>query len=213
MDQRTPALIFDFGNVVAFFDYRRACEHFGARVGLTGDALLERVKSLGFTPLVQRYESGKMSAEEFSREMCALAGIEMAHPEFASTWGDIFWLNEPVAELITHLKREGYSLVLGSNTNDIHAAQFRQQFAATLAHFDHLILSYEVGHLKPSANFYKACVAATGLPANSCVFIDDLPENVEGARAAGLKGIVYRDDPSLIAELQKLGVHTPLPSA
>ena len=42
--------------------------------------------------------------------------------------------------------------------------------------------------------------------AGSCVFIDDADANVEGAKAAGLMAIHYRDTPSLIADLRAIGV-------
>ena len=99
--------------------------------------------------------------------------------------------------------------MLGSNTNDLHAAQFRRQFAETLGHFDRLVLSYEIGHIKPTADFYLACAEAAGAPPGECVFIDDLAENIEGARAAGLVGLVFRDVPTLIADLAALGVEVP----
>ena len=206
MRKRSPALIFDFGNVVAHFDYREACARLSRPLGLSGEELLERVRGLGFSPLVQEYESGKISAEAFSRGFCSLVGLEITHDEFAQAWADIFRLNEPIAEVVADLKRRGYTLVLGSNTNDLHAAQFRRQFAATLAHFDRLILSYEIGHIKPSAAFYHACAEAAGAPPAECVFIDDLPENVAGARAAGMEGVVFRDVPSLLEALRGLGV-------
>ncbi|HEX8200357.1 MAG TPA: HAD family phosphatase [Isosphaeraceae bacterium] len=206
---RQPALIFDFGNVVAFFDYGRACEALGAPLGLSGAALLERVGALGFAPLVRRYESGQIPAAAFSAEFCALAGLDVPHAAFAAAWSDIFRPNEPVARLIAALKAAGYRLVLGSNTNDLHAAQFRRQFAATLAHFDRLVLSYEVGHAKPAADFFDACVAAAEAPAAACIFIDDLPENVAGAQARGLTGLLYRDAPTLVADLRRLGVEVP----
>lgn len=206
---RQLALIFDFGNVVAHFDYRKACAVLGAPRGLSGEALLERVRASGFSPLALRYESGQISAEEFSTGLGSLAGLEFPHAAFAAAWADIFWPNEPMALLIADLKAQGYPLVLGSNTNDLHAAQFRRQFAATLAHFDRLVLSYELGHVKPSAEFFHACVAAAGTPSKACVFIDDLPENVAGARAAGLVGLLYRDVPTLIHELRALGVEVP----
>ena len=205
MRQR-PALIFDFGNVVAFFDYARAAAILGRRLGLGGEAFLERVRPLGFSLLVREYESGRITAEAFSRGIAGLAGLEIAHDEFAAAWSDIFTLNEPVAGLVAELKAAGYPLVLGSNTNDLHAAQFRRQFAETLASFDRLVLSYEVGHVKPAPEFYHACASAAGFPPSECIFIDDLPENVEGARAAGLTGLRYRDPGTLRADLRTLGI-------
>jgi putative hydrolase of the HAD superfamily len=175
-------------------------------LGLSGEALLEQVRAAGFTPLLQRFESGRMTAEAFGEEFCALVGLSLTHQEFVEAWSDIFWLNESVAALIADLKGQGYTLILGSNTNDLHAAQFRRQFAAPLAHFDRLVLSHEVGHIKPSSAFYLACAEAAGAAPGECVFIDDLPENVEGARLAGLTALLYRDTATLRAELGQLGV-------
>jgi putative hydrolase of the HAD superfamily len=199
-------LIFDFGNVVAFFDYARACEVLGKRLGFSGAEFLERARSAGLSPLVQRYESGAITSEEFSRSFCELVGCEIPHEEFAAAWSDIFWLNEPVARIAKELKRQGYTLLLGSNTNALHATHFRRQFAEALAPFDHLVLSYEVGHIKPSADFFHACARIVGVEPGDCVFIDDVPENVEGARRAGLSGVDFRDAPSLLDDLRRLGV-------
>jgi HAD superfamily hydrolase (TIGR01509 family) len=203
---REHALIFDFGNVVAFFDYGKACERLGARIGVSGAMFRQRILDGGFPGLLAQFESGRMVPEEFAKAMNAISGLDISYPEFVEAWQDIFWLNEPVAGLIEVLKSRGYTLLLGSNTNVLHAAHFRRQFARTIDLFDHLILSYEVGCLKPDARFYRAGVAAAGLPAASCLFIDDLEENVEGAGEAGLTGLLYVDTPGLIAELRRLGV-------
>lgn len=203
---RRPVVIFDFGNVVAFFDYQKACEALGASQGIPGDALLATARSRNLMGVVQEYEIGQLTALEFSNRVCELMSLEVTHEAFAAAWSDIFWLNEPVARLVGYLKRAGFTLVLGSNTNGLHATQFREQFASTLAHFDHLILSHEVGHLKPSPSFYRACAAAAGVEPEECVFIDDLAENVEGARAAGLAAIHFTSFPRLLVELQTIGI-------
>ena len=186
-----PALIFDFGNVVAHFDYNRACEALGRDRGLDGPTLLAKARDAGLVPLVKRYEIGAIDDRTFSKSCLELIGLEVEHDEFAAAWADIFWLNEPVARLIERLRARGHRLVLGSNTNAIHATHFRRQFAETFAHFDRLVLSYEVGHLKPDRGFYLACAEAAGRPPSECVFIDDLAENVDAARLAGLVAIRY----------------------
>jgi glucose-1-phosphatase len=206
---REPVLIFDFGNVVAFFDYLRACDRFGRRSGITGRDFLRGLQERGFGELLVRFESGGMTGEDFASCVGELAGLQVGYDEFVSGWEDIFWLNEPVAGLIESLKGRGYPLLLGSNTNILHATFFRRRFATTFAHFDELILSYEVGHMKPSRAFYDACVDAAGAPAASCIFIDDMIENVEGARRAGLTSIQYIDTPTLIDDLTRLGIEVP----
>ncbi|HEU5117624.1 MAG TPA: HAD family phosphatase, partial [Isosphaeraceae bacterium] len=85
-----PALIFDFGNVVAHFDYTRSCDRLGKRIGLTGKELLARATSDGFSEILKRYESGQMPAEAFSRQVCRLVGLDdLPHHEFAREWADI----------------------------------------------------------------------------------------------------------------------------
>jgi len=201
-----PALIFDFGNVVAFFDYARIGAILGQGLGLSGHEFIDRARELGLSALLQQYESGRLTSEAFGRQVCELMGLDLAHSEFAAAWEDIFWLNEPVAQLVSDLKSRGYRLVMGSNTNAMHARFYLKQFAQALAPFDRLVLSHEVGHIKPRAEFYLACVEAAGVPAGECIFIDDLAENIEGARAAGLRGIVFTEIDSLVAELIREGI-------
>jgi FMN phosphatase YigB (HAD superfamily) len=203
---RLPALIFDFGNVVAFFDYLKAFDRLGARLGLRGEEVRKQLLAHGFAQTLARLEAGKLSPDDFAANIMAGLGLSLPFDDFARDWQDIFWLNQPVSRLIASLKSKSYTLILGSNTNSMHASHFRRQFATTLDQFDAFVLSHEVGCLKPDVRFYEACVRAAGVPAASCVFIDDIAENVEGARAAGLESVQYQDDASLIARLRDLAV-------
>jgi epoxide hydrolase-like predicted phosphatase len=203
---RRPVLIFDFGNVVAFFDFQKAYSVLESRSGLTREVLASRLRDNGFHALMERYESGGMGSSEFSREVCELGGVDLSHEEFVTAWNSIFTLNEPIAELVRMLKARGYRLLLGSNTNELHADHFLREYAETMAHFDHLVLSYQVGHIKPSVEFYRACARLAEVEPSECIFIDDRPENVEGARQAGLTAILFDHVDGLLPELRRLGV-------
>jgi putative hydrolase of the HAD superfamily len=96
--------------------------------------------------------------------------------------------------------------MLLSNTNELHAAHFRKQFADTLAHFDALVLSHEVGLRKPSPDIYSHCHTIAGSTPGQCLFIDDLLANVEAARACGWHAILYHRGLDLRRELHKLGI-------
>ncbi len=203
---RLPVLMFDFGNVISFFDYMIIFERFGRRLGISAEAFRTLVEKQGMARLLAEFERGAMSPEAFSLAIQERAGLDIPFEEFAADWQDIFRLNTSVASLIPGLKQSGYTLLLGSNTNALHARFYRRQFQDTLDHFDHFIYSHEVLFLKPDRGFFDACVKSAAVAAESCIFIDDVEENVDGARAAGLNGLVYRDTPQLIAELRKHGV-------
>jgi putative hydrolase of the HAD superfamily len=206
---RIPVLMFDFGNVIGFFDYSAMFHRFGQSLGLTAEQFESMIYERGAARLGIEFESGRLTAEEFARQVTELAGLEMSFEEFEVHWPDIFTLNEPVARLVAALKESGYTLLLGSNTNVLHARFYRRTFEAALAPFDHFVFSYEIGELKPAQAFFKACVDKIGAPPGSCIFIDDALANVEGARASGLQAVHYRDTPRLIGDLRRLGVEVP----
>ncbi len=203
------AVIFDFGNVIGFFDHGRAYARFGSRAGVDGDALRAMLHDRGFPALLGEFESGRVTARDFARRASGLIGVDVPFEDFKRDWADIFWPNESIVALVVALKAQGHPLALGSNTNITHADQFRRQFASTLGHFDALVLSYEIGVMKPDRGFYEACARSVARAPGECVFIDDVPENVVGARAAGLAALLYTTTQALIGDLVALGIEIP----
>jgi FMN phosphatase YigB (HAD superfamily) len=195
-------IVFDFGNVVGFFDVVSSLKRMAPHSTLSVEEMRAAISA---SNIVDDYESGRMSTAEFLA--CARDLLQLSCDEqlMIDAYSDIFRPNTEVCQLIPTLKPR-YQLLLGSNTNELHAAQFRCQFAETLQYFDGMILSHEVGARKPRAEFYKHCQRlADGTP-GQCLFIDDLPANIAGARACGWNGIVYRDFTDLCEQLRSFGV-------
>ncbi len=136
---RIPVLMFDFGNVVGFFDYSTVFHRFGLKLGLSAQQFESMIYERGAARLGVEFESGRLTAEEFASQVTELAGLEMSFEEFEVHWPDIFTLNEPVARLAAALKQRGYTLLLGSNTNVLHARFYRRRFEEALAPFDHFV--------------------------------------------------------------------------
>lgn len=70
--------------------------------------------------------------------------------------------------------------------------------------FDKVILSYQVGMIKPFPSIYQLMAQRLNLSPEDCLMIDDVEENIVGASKAGMKGIVYKNDVQAQAELQAL---------
>jgi putative hydrolase of the HAD superfamily len=195
-------IVFDFGNVIGLFDYDLTLERLRCHTDLSPDEIRAAVDA---TDLEDAYESGRVSTAEFLRRVRELCRLRCSEEIVSAAWCEIFRPNEEVCALVPRL-RPHYRLLLGSNTNELHAGHFRCQFAETLAHFDALVLSHEVGARKPRPEFFHHCQRLAGCGPEGCLFIDDLPANVEGARACGWHGIVYRDVADLKARLDGLGI-------
>jgi 2-haloacid dehalogenase len=72
--------------------------------------------------------------------------------------------------------------------------------------FEDILVSGEERLAKPDPRIFELLTERSGLPPGSCVFVDDKPENVEAARAAGLDGIVFVDDGTLREQLRERGL-------
>jgi putative hydrolase of the HAD superfamily len=195
-------IFFDFGNVVAFFDHRIAVRQFVRHCDLNEDACFAAIYN---TTLEDDFEAGRIGADEFVRRSCAAISYRGKAAQFRTAFQDIFRPNPDICRLIPRLA-ERYRLVLASNTNELHAAHFRETFADVLQHFAALGLSHEAGARKPHRVFFEYCQTLANCPPAECMFIDDLPANVEGARAFGWRAIQYADHSDSLAQLRKLGI-------
>jgi FMN phosphatase YigB (HAD superfamily) len=196
-------IVFDFGNVLGFFSHRRAAE----QLAVYGDASPEAIQAYLFDGRREDdFESGRVSVEAFRGLVRETFRLRCDDVQFNTAYADMFSPNPDVCPLPALLKPR-YRLLLLSNTNDLHARQFRGQFADVLAPFDGLVLSHEVGLRKPDPRIYEYCRGLADRPAEECLFIDDMLANVEAARAVGWRGIVYRRGDDLRAKLAAAGVH------
>ncbi len=195
-------IIFDFGNVVGFFDHRLVSSRLRPHATVAAEEIHQLI--FGGT-LEDEYEKGRLTSAEFLRHLRDRCGLGCPEDVVVRSYVDIFWPNPDVCALLPRLK-PAYRLVLASNTTELHFRQFREQFAEPLRYFDDVVLSFRIGARKPSPAFFEHCLERAGCPAAACVFIDDLPANVAGARACGLHGIVYTGPDELRRGLANLGV-------
>jgi FMN phosphatase YigB (HAD superfamily) len=180
-------VLFDFGNVVAFFDHRKALRRLAPYTDLTPEQLFTLYYD---SNLEDQYERGHISTERFVAEALRLGRLSCSAEEFLAAYCDIFEGNPETAAVIPRLKPH-YRLLLASNTNDAHSGHYRRQFADVLRHFDALVLSQEARARKPEPAFYAYCQELADCEPGECVFIDDIEANVIAAESFGWHGIVY----------------------
>jgi putative hydrolase of the HAD superfamily len=70
--------------------------------------------------------------------------------------------------------------------------------------FDTVIISAEIGAVKPSAKIYEIALKQARVKAGEAVFVDDMPANVEACEKAGMKGILFNDPHESVKQLNQL---------
>ncbi|MFO0845727.1 MAG: HAD family phosphatase [Gemmataceae bacterium] len=197
-------IVFDFGNVIAFFSHKKAAQQL-ARFARRPVEVDKIVHFLFYTDLEPMLEVGHHSPAELLRLVRKEFDLGGSDEELAHAFGDMFTANEPVCRLVPELQGR-YRLALLSNTNDLHYRLFRRQFATTLDRFDYLFTSHEVRLRKPDPELFRYVNKRLGGAPGEFLFIDDLPGNIDAARAHGWQGVVYHPDVDLRQQLSLAGV-------
>jgi putative hydrolase of the HAD superfamily len=179
------ALVLDLGNVLVFHDnallFARIAERFSTRP--------EDLKARLEGGLWDRVNRGQVPGDQLRLELQQRLGVEVTPDEFFDLWCCHFTVNAPmVREVEAQVGKR--KLVLLSNTHDLHVKWCKARLPV-LRHFDALILSCEVGHVKPEPEIYRRALAATGVPAAEAVFFDDVEKFARGAEAVGMHGRVF----------------------
>jgi len=200
-------IVFDLGNVLVPFDWNRAIERLQPFLPpLAARMIIEDGKSFRriFLQHSSALETGRMDFHTFWGLTTDEIGLKMPLEDFRVVWCDIFEIQEPVVSLARRLT-EHYGVWLASNTCREHFEWIRERFSI-MGLFHGVALSYELGLMKPSRSYFERAIEIFRIDPPRSVFIDDIPENVEGALRVGMKGIVFRGYEDLIDELEALGV-------
>ncbi len=195
-------LLIDLGNVLLHFSHTKMCVQI-ADACQAPVADLERI--LFKEHLQRRFERGEISEEGFRQTLEAELGRPLNAQVLKRAGSDIFTLNEPMVVLLDRWKRDGYRLVLLSNTCVTHYEWVHEHFDL-LNRFDECVLSYEVGAAKPEEAIFQAALRAIHCPAAECFYTDDIEDYVARGREFGLRAEVFRDVPTLKRQLEQLGV-------
>lgn len=197
------AFIFDIGNVLLRLDYTRAQR-------LLREAKAPPPKQPEMAQLAQDYERGLVESDEFLSALSGVYGHVVDRETLRMAWQDMFEPNAPMWEVVSVLHSH-FPLYLLSNTNALHH-DFIVRNYEIFQKFSDGVYSYRVHLMKPEPEIYHRAIQQFGVRAEETCYIDDLEANVEGAWAAGLQALHYRDEAhgDFVEALRELGVAMPL---
>ena len=183
------AVIFDFGGVLCFHPdetrWRRAAE----TAGLPVEAFVS-----AFWAHRIRYDAGLCEPAEYWHAVARSAGIQIDDQRIpALIRTEIELWNHYDSRLLkwtSQLRAVGFRTAILSNLPRPLGEELRAT-PGFLEHFDHVTFSYELGKVKPQPEIYLDAIAGLGVEPAQALFLDDRPDNVDGARAVGLRAVLY----------------------
>ena len=182
-------VIFDFGGVLVRTGDPTGRREWEARLGLASGELENLVHGSEWWISSQ---CGRMTPDAYWQAIAAQ--LKLPEVDLPALQRDYFrddQLDPDLIALIDALRRDGYKVGLLSNDALTLEAKLRHDFAI-YEHFDAVIISAQIGVMKPDPAAYRAIGDALNVPLDECVFIDDNAANIQGARDVGMMAIHYR---------------------
>src|SRR5262245_7614326 len=202
MTPDSTAIVFDLGKVLVDFDYGIAARRIAAR----GKIIADQIRSfIDQSPLLFQLETGELSVDCFFDEVCRATGFAGTFDEFAGFFADIFVPIEPMVQLHSELRDQGFKTYVFSNTNDLAVGHIRRSFPF-FRNFDGYILSYQHGAMKPDAKLYEVVECETGRRAKDILYLDDRAENIEAGAHRNWQVILHENPAKTRQTLQELGL-------
>ena len=191
-------LLVDYGGVLTsnlFDSFSSFCE----LEGLEPEAIGRRFREdRSARELLIALETGKLPEEEFEQRFAAILGVDS--PDLIERLMAGSQPDEEMLAAVVRARAAGVRTGLVSNSWGT-----RRYDRARLAElFDGVVISGEVGIRKPAPEIYELGAERIGVEPSACVFVDDLPFNLEPAAELGMETVHHTSSQDTIAELERL---------
>jgi len=194
-------IIFDYGNVLIEWDPRYVYQHYFPNDPDGMERFLKEVDFMGWNAHQDKGRSFKEGVAELSKQFPRYANLIQAyHDNWKDSIGIAYW---ETVEIMKQLKQKGYPLYGLSNwsAETFPYAREKYDFFNLL---DDMVISGEVGHVKPEPEIFHIMLNKIGRPAGECLFIDDSLPNIQQAQKLGFQTVHFESPEQLADELRSM---------
>jgi len=145
------------------------------------------------TTLILSSDKGEFSHSILMERLGEIIGKDSM--EVQKEWESHVVLNQEVILFIQDLKKE-HTIVLCSNASSGFLIPILEQ-NNLIELFDHIIISSEIGIVKPDIRIFSITLDRAGIVAQDAIFIDDNKSNIEAAKSVGIDSYLFTDSQNL----------------
>ena len=203
MNPQIQAIVFDFGNVLLEWNPRYVYRRYFPGDPEAMERFLQEVSFMDWNLLQDKGRPFVEGVAVLSRQFPQYSHLIQAYHDH---WIDS--LGEAVTgtvRILKQLKRAGYKLYGLSNWSAETFPQARKQHAF-FDLLDDMVISGEVGHVKPDPEIFRILLEKIARPAQECLFIDDALPNIQQAQKMGFATVHFESPDQLQMELDRLGI-------
>lgn len=196
-------IVLDVGRVLVAWQPKQKWKEWG----FSEEIVAEFSKKLFDSGVWNEADRGVLTDDEFFA--LAVEQVPQYEKEFRYFWEHIeeaIWQLPYAKAWIRAMREAGYQVYILSNYGNWCFEKTKESALNFLDDVDGAIFSYQVKQIKPNADIFQTLLDRFELKPEKSVFLDDMPANIEGAKAMGMHGIVFTGLEDALVELEKLGV-------
>ena len=196
-------IFFDIGGVLLHLHQEKMVK----KISSITDVAFDIVKNSFPEEAHDAYERGQMTDYDWYQSCKNSLPTKngLTENQFWAAWSMLLGDETDVVDILIRLKKS-YKIWLLSNTNSRHIKNEIEDNYVFPNMVNGAVYSYDVGCRKPEKKIYQIACETAKVDPESCVFIDDLKDNIIGAKRAGLNGIHYRNTNDLLNELKRYNI-------
>ncbi len=204
MDSRIKVIVFDLGRVLIDFDHRLAAEKIARLTGKTSREIFDLFFD---SRLIQSFEQGAVSAEDFFASVSRILGLQISFDQFLPIWNGIFFFSEEnkAVYALGRSLRNRYPLALLSNINVLHLDYLKLNFPV-FDIFRDIFASCQMGCIKPEPKIYLRVIESLGVLPEEIFYVDDRQELIDQAGKLGIRAFVFKTAVQLKRDLASCGI-------
>lgn len=196
------AVFFDLGGVILRTEYQAPRQHLAESFGMDYDDIDKVVFGGGPNGSAARASVGEITEEEHWLNVMKILKLpaseyERVRDEFFA--GDV--IDHEILNFLRSIKPKHKTGLISNAWSGLRDYIVREKFDDA---FHHMIISAEVGVVKPSAKIYHIALEQLRVSPNEAVFVDDVLENIEACEKIGMKGILFTSPVLALQQLKEM---------
>jgi putative hydrolase of the HAD superfamily len=204
---KIEAVISDFGGVLTtplIESFMAFQDQTGITTAVLGKGMQAATEANGDNPLFEM-ERGEISEVAFLEKLTDSLEPLLGHrPEmhrFKEIYFEALEPNPAMIELMRELKDAGYRMAMLTNNVQEWEPLWRPMLPVDEI-FETVVDSGFVGCRKPESRIYAITLDRIAMPAEACLFVDDILVNCEGAEKAGMSAVHFQENEQAIADIR-----------
>lgn len=183
-------------------DFHKTHQALSRLSGIPAEELKGRIHTSAF---FNEYEKGLITDEEFREQLRLFLNCSTSDENLDRAWNALLLdITKERLDLLTQLKTK-YKTFLLSNTNNIHLKAVNETVIKTSGEksldpfFHKAYFSHVMKMRKPDKEIFNFVLEENNLTASETLFMDDIFENIQGAKSVGIQTILISSTSQILS--------------